>query len=186
MSPDTDYDKLLSLRPQARLDLHWVVENICKFIGNFFKEPKVDIYIESDASLTGWGALCDNQSASGTWSPGELQYHINHLELLAAFHALQCYVSNLKSIHARLALDNSTAVAYINSMGVPNLLYWILCLDLYGNGVCQGTFTFLPNISLAKQMSKPILNQEKFIQNWSGPLMARFLTGLFLKPLSQR
>lgn len=119
MSPDTDYDKLLSLSPQARLDLHWVVENTCKFIGNFFKEPKVDIYIESDASLTGWGALCDNQSASGRWSPGELQYHINHLELLAAFHALQCYVSNLKSIHARLALDNSTAVAYINSMGGP-------------------------------------------------------------------
>lgn len=119
MSPDTDYDKLLSLSPQARLDLHWVVENICKFIGNFFKEPKVDIYIESDASLTGWGALCDNQSASGTWSPGELQYHINHLELLAAFHALQCFVSNLKSIRARLALDNSTAVAYINSMGGP-------------------------------------------------------------------
>ena len=94
-----------------------MVENICKFNDNFFKEPKVDIYIESDASLTGWDTLCDNQSASGRWSPCELQYHINYLELLAAFHALQCFVSNLKSIHVRLALDNSTAVAYINSMG---------------------------------------------------------------------
>ena len=90
LSPDLDYEKLLSLSSKARLDLHWVVKNISKFNGKLFKEPKIDIYIESDASLTGWGASCDDQSASGRWSPGELQYHINYLELLAAFHALQC------------------------------------------------------------------------------------------------
>ena len=117
LSPDLDYDKLLSLSSQARLDLHWVVVNISKFNGKFFKEPKIDVYIESDASLTGWGAACADESASGRWSPGELQYHINYLELLAAFHALQCFVFDSKSIHVRLALDNSTAVAYINSMG---------------------------------------------------------------------
>ena len=110
-------DSLLSLTSQARSDLHWVVDNISRFNGKSFKEPKIDVYIESDASLTGWGALCDGQSTNGRWSPGELDYHINYLELLAGFHALQCFVSCRRSIHVRLALDNSTAVAYVNNMG---------------------------------------------------------------------
>ena len=66
--------------------------NISGFNGKSFKEPKIDVYIESDASLTGWGALCDGQSTNGRWSPGELEYYINYLELLAGFHALQCFV----------------------------------------------------------------------------------------------
>ena len=56
-------------------------------------------------------------SASGRWSQSESKHHINYLELLASFHALQCFVSNSRSIHVRLALDNSAAVAYINNMG---------------------------------------------------------------------
>ena len=117
LSFSSDYDSLLSLTSQARSDLHWVVDNISRFNGKSFKEPKIDVYIESDASLTGWGALCDGQSTNGRWSPGELDYHINYLELLAGFHALQCFVSCRRSIHVRLALDNSTAVAYVNNMG---------------------------------------------------------------------
>ena len=117
LSSSSDYDSLLSLTSQARSDLHWVVDNISRFNGKSFKEPKIDVYIESDASLTGWGALCDGQSTNGRWSPGELDYHINYLELLAGFHALQCFVSCRRSIHVRLALDNSTAVAYVNNMG---------------------------------------------------------------------
>ena len=56
-------------------------------------------------------------SASGRWSQSKSEHHISYLELLASFHALQCFVSNSRSIHVRLAVDNSTAVAYINNMG---------------------------------------------------------------------
>ena len=45
------------------------------------------------------------------------QYHINYLELLAASYVLQAFVLNLRDVHVRLKLDNSTAVAYINKMG---------------------------------------------------------------------
>lgn len=51
------------------------------------------------------------------WSTIGSDKHINYLKLLAAFHGLQSFVSNHNSIHIRLALDNSTAVAYINNMG---------------------------------------------------------------------
>ena len=111
LSDSLEYDTTLSLSSQARSDLQWVIENITQCNG------RLDIYIQSDASLIGWGAVNGSLSASGRWSQNESKHHINYLELLASFHALQCFVSNSRSIHVRLALDNSTAVAYINNMG---------------------------------------------------------------------
>ena len=118
MSGSLEYDTPLSLSSQARSDLQWVIENITQCNGRFFQVPKIDICIQSDASLIGWGAVNGSLSASGRWSQSESKHHINYLELLASFHALQCFVSNSRSIqHVRLALDNSAAVAYINNMG---------------------------------------------------------------------
>ena len=117
LSGSLDYDKTLSLSSQARSDLQWVIEDITQCSGRLFQVPKIDIYIQSDASLIGRGAVSGSLSASGRWSQSESEHHINYLELLASFHALQCFVSNSRSIHVRLAVDNSTAVAYINNMG---------------------------------------------------------------------
>ena len=49
-------------------------------------------------------------------SLSEANNHINVLELLAAFLALQSFVSQ-SEIHVRLKLDNTTAVSYINNIG---------------------------------------------------------------------
>ncbi|XP_068690471.1 uncharacterized protein [Montipora foliosa] len=117
LSGSLDYDTTLSLSSQARSDLQWVIENVTQCNGRLFQVPKIDIYIQSDASLIGCGAVSGSLSASGRWSQSESKRHINYLELLASFHALQCFVPNSRSIHVRLALDNSTAVAYINNMG---------------------------------------------------------------------
>ena len=116
-SGSLDYDTTLSLSSQARSDLQLVIENITQCNGRLFQVPKIDIYMQSDASLIGWGAVSGSPSASGRWCQSESRRHINYLELLASFHALQCFVSNSRSIHVRLALDNSTAVAFINNMG---------------------------------------------------------------------
>ena len=93
------------------------IEKITQCNGRLFQVPKIDIYIQSDASLIGWGAVSGSLSASGRWSQSESEHHINYLELLASFRALQCFVSNSRSIHVTLAVDNSTAVAYIYNMG---------------------------------------------------------------------
>lgn len=73
--------------------------------------------IFSDASLTGWGASCDDQRTHGWWGPEELSLHINTLELKAIFYALKCFASNLKNCNILLRIDNTTAVAYVNKFG---------------------------------------------------------------------
>jgi hypothetical protein len=49
--------------------------------------------------------------------------HINHLELLAAYMALQAFKDTCNATHVLLMMDNTTAVAYIKNMGgkKPNL-----------------------------------------------------------------
>ena len=105
MSGSLDYDKTLSLISQARSDLQWVIENITQCNGRLFQVPKIDIYIQSDASLIGWEAVTGSLSASGRWSQSE------------SFHGLQCFLSISRSIHVRLTVENSTSVTYINNMG---------------------------------------------------------------------
>ena len=70
-----------------------------------------------DASLSGWGASCNQVTSRGPWSQIESAKHINELELLEALYALQVYTVDLTSISIRLYMDNSTAVAYVNYCG---------------------------------------------------------------------
>ena len=104
LSGSLEYETTRSLSSQARSDLQLVIEYITQCNGRLFQVPKIDIYIQSDASLIGWGAVYGSLSASGRCSQSESKHHINYLELLTSFHALQCFVSNSRSIHVRLAL----------------------------------------------------------------------------------
>ena len=111
-----DYDDHSCLDINSRFDLLWIIQNIATFNGKVFQEPEINLFVNSDASLTGWGASCNGQTTGGRWSLSESNNHINFLELLAAFLALQSFVSQ-SNIHVRLKLDNTTAVSYINNMG---------------------------------------------------------------------
>ena len=55
-------------------------------------------------------------STGGAWSLTEAQFHINYLELLAAFLALKTFANNQKGL-ILLKMDNVSAVTYINQKG---------------------------------------------------------------------
>ena len=55
-------------------------------------------------------------NTGGLWSAAEGQFHINYLELLAAFLALKTFANNQKGL-ILLKIDNVMAVTYINQKG---------------------------------------------------------------------
>ena len=57
------------------------------------------------------------EGGGGRWTPSEAEYHINILELLAAFFSLKCFCSHMNNCHIQIQIDNTTALAYINNMG---------------------------------------------------------------------
>ena len=67
-----------------------------------------DMVIYSDASLKVWGA-CDDVATRGYWTWADKPKHINDLELLVAFYALQVF-DRSHSISVHWYLDNSTSV----------------------------------------------------------------------------
>ena len=87
--------------------------------------------------MKGWGeGACDDQSTGGNWSDKESGFHINYLELLAAWFALKSFAKVKSDIHIKMCIDNTTALAYIGNMGgkLPALnelarKIWLWCID---------------------------------------------------------
>lgn len=111
-----DYNKYMKIPSYLRDDLEWWVNNImyssCPIRSNDYARE-----IFTDASLTGWGAVCNNETASGNWKQSELPLHINTLELKAAFNGLKIFASDLTDCEVIIRIDNTTAICYINRMG---------------------------------------------------------------------
>lgn len=107
----------MSLSASANQEIQWRVTNIETSKGPIqIKEPS--LIIKSDASLKAWGAFCEGVRTGGPWSVHEISlYHINELELLAAFLALKSFANEKDSIHVRIFVDNTVAMNCINKMG---------------------------------------------------------------------
>jgi hypothetical protein len=83
---------------------------------NYFqRDPVLEIF--SDASLTGWGAVCNGVTTRGLWTLPDLNKRINELELLGTFFAIQTFSTTALNTAIRIFLDNSTAVSYVNKCG---------------------------------------------------------------------
>ncbi|KAJ8914059.1 hypothetical protein NQ315_017580 [Exocentrus adspersus] len=73
--------------------------------------------IFSDASLSGWGAACNNQTTHGLWNQEERKGHINKLELTAVWLTLCSLANKANNCEILLRIDNTTAVSYVNKIG---------------------------------------------------------------------
>ena len=107
----------MRLSKDAREELVWWQHHLACWNGRTVIQRQSQVKIQSDASLTGWGAICDGVSTGGSWSLQKRTMHINCLELLAADLAMKSFLKGLRGISVLLQLDNSTAVAYINNLG---------------------------------------------------------------------
>ena len=111
-----NYDAFLNLNSNLKPDFEWWKNNI--LIGKrdiSCPPPLLEIF--SDASLTGWGAVCQGKKANGFWTEAEQNDNINYLELKAAYFGLKCFAEEVKCCNILLRIDNSTAICYINRMG---------------------------------------------------------------------
>lgn len=83
-----DLDVIVSLDSAALSDLTWWVNEANFSKGKGLLSTRPDVYLSSDASRIGWGAVCLDRRTSGPWTSSELDMHINSLELLATLKAL--------------------------------------------------------------------------------------------------
>ena len=82
-------DSQVELLDHHKEELSWWTNHHREWNGLSLRPPQRILKIQTDASNTGWGAVCNRVTTGGPWSWQEHQYHINYLELLAAHLAVQ-------------------------------------------------------------------------------------------------
>ena len=85
--------------------------------GRPIQSPPPQLAIYTDASTSGWGAHCGNQSAAGLWSAAETTRHINELELLATQKAVLHFLPLIRGMVVMIHSENGSAVAYLQNQG---------------------------------------------------------------------
>ena len=74
-----NYSFKISLLLEAKRELQWWIDNVETATSPISRDPP-QTFVQSDASLIGWGAVCDNVTTGGRWTVEESQLHINVLE----------------------------------------------------------------------------------------------------------
>ena len=135
---EAKFNTNLRLTREAKMDLTWWSSLDRKIPWQSPLHPRIpSMTIESDASNMGWGGRQGKHQTGGRWSMEEAPHHINYLELLAAFLALQCFAKHSRNITILMRLDSVTAVTYINKLGGTHspllcrltLTIWEWCIE---------------------------------------------------------
>lgn len=111
-----DYDAQLVLSDDLQEDFAWWRKNLPRSV-NPIRSFRFELEIFSDASKSGWGVFCGDESTHGFWIPSEQKLHINYLELIAVWMGLKCFAKESSNCEILLRVDNTTAIAYVNRMG---------------------------------------------------------------------
>ena len=113
----SSFKTMVALCQEAKGKLQWWIHHLHQWNRRDITPSPPNLTIRSDASLQGWGAVCNGIRTGGHWSIQERTLHINSLELLAGAFAVKAFTKQRGNIQVLLQIDNSTAVAYVNKMG---------------------------------------------------------------------
>ena len=74
-----DYNAAMVILETIKCEIKWWLENIEINNGKLIRQNPIDIWLQTDASLNGWGAECSQISIGGRWTAEESKNHINYL-----------------------------------------------------------------------------------------------------------
>ena len=127
-----NFDSTMHILPESKQCIRWWIRNIEK-AAKPISMGLMDRRIETDSSLSGYGGhdVTYNLEFSGVWSDQDKQYHINYLELKAAFLCLKYFCDKVTNEHIHLFMDNTVALKYISKMGGRKTLLNALANDIW-------------------------------------------------------
>ncbi|KAI5732180.1 hypothetical protein M8J77_022795 [Diaphorina citri] len=113
--PKTRPLHLSRIPPQALTQIQWWSAALHRSSPIFPQAPQV--FVSTDASNSGWGAIVDNHSLGGVWSDHQEMWHINLKEMFAVRSALERKLPVLQDKVVLIQSDNQTVVSYIHKEG---------------------------------------------------------------------
>lgn len=140
LAQKSSWEEMLLLNPPTKADLEWWVHALQSWNGSPFMPQSIDAQIETDASQTGWGAICNlsGHTAAGFWNHRLSSMPSNYREMMAVLLALKSF-PHLANHHVQVLTDNITTAAYINHLGGPSNMLSPLAnaiwMEAYNNNI---------------------------------------------------
>ena len=111
------FNKRICLPTGALEDLGWWKDSVLNLPPVSFLRFSPNLTLTTDASKSGWGAVCLGKATGGRWTKEEASNHINFLELLAVLFGLRCFAQKWKDLDILIESDNISTVAYLRKRG---------------------------------------------------------------------
>ena len=115
LQSSNNYNQHVHLSQSSQANITWWMTKAEDWNSSPILRPEISLVIQTDASLTGWGACCQEKRALGAWSSLEKTLHINLLELKAISFGVKLFAS--PRTHVLVQTDNTTTIRYVNRSG---------------------------------------------------------------------
>ena len=112
-------------------------------------QPETTVSLPKDSDRCfeiGMGSSLSWRRAGGLWMYKESHCHINYLELLAAFLAIQSFVKSERHLTVYLYMDNVSALTYINKKGGVQSQPLTALAKECGSGVWREQLCYQPHL----------------------------------------
>ena len=117
LGPHASYKIKATLSQEAINDLQWWIDSAHLNNGRDIIPPPENTMIFCNASKIGWGVHLDSILIGARWFKKKASFHMNFLEIKAAFLAFQALVPSVKGSHICFGIDNCIAMSHINKLG---------------------------------------------------------------------
>ena len=157
----------IKLTAEAVEELKWWENNLEIWNGKAIILGPPKVTITTDASGTGWGAVCMEKTAQGLWSMLERNYGNNILEFMAGGFGVQSFETETTGKVVLLQMDNTTAISYINKMGGRKEQLCNIAQEIWEWCIQRNTFLIASHIPGEDNIKADQLSRAKFIkQDW--------------------
>lgn len=113
-----EWDNLIQLSLESKKELSWWIAKAHLNNSTQLKPVLPDVLLFTDASFTGWGAVCRGEKAQGPWTQEQLHLrNINILEMMAIKFGLMALLNKESNICIKILTDNKTALFYLIKKG---------------------------------------------------------------------
>ena len=80
--------------------------------------------LTTDDSNIGWGTVLGENDTGGLWSPMELEFHINYLEMKAVLLGLKSLCKDCHDVQICVQSDNTTTLIRWVVLSQKNVMIW--------------------------------------------------------------
>ncbi|XP_063369922.1 uncharacterized protein LOC134658240 [Cydia amplana] len=156
---------MFQLADQVKTELDWWLQNLANT--SDIQVAPASVFIATDASDIGWGAIINDEKLSGHWSTSQNYWHCNQKELWTLLEVIQPKLQLISGKTFLFQTDNQTAATYIRKQGGTKSMKLLEIASKILNLALQHKISIIPKYLPGRYNGiADSLSRQKTFQKW--------------------